>query len=130
MAHKVSDVVFQVTHVPIHPEAHPTARHSSNTISTAETVFYFNPVVTPLLSSYNLLFLHFDFTGAIHTWSPNRKNSRIPPCPWDAAHQRWEGEGRQRRGVRKNRTLRPVAFCSQKENDLLLCSPQENKGPF
>lgn len=78
MARRVSDVVFQVTHIPIHLKAYPIARHNCNTTSTTETFFYFYPAVIPLLSSsYNLLFPHFGFTVAIHTWNPNE---RTPVC--------------------------------------------------
>lgn len=126
MAHKVSDVVFQVTHIPFHLKAYPMARHSCSTTSTAETVFYFNPLAIPLLSSYNLLFLHFDFTGAIRTWNPNKKNSCMSPRPWDTALWSCEGQGWQRQGVWRSWILDPTASCWQKEGDLPLRSPQES----
>lgn len=102
--------------------------------STAEIFFYFYPVVIPLLSSYNLLFLHFDFTRAIHTWNLNKKNFCMPPCPWDAAHQTCESKGWQCHRVWQNWILHPAASSLQKEGDLPLCSPQslyrKSSNPF
>lgn len=128
MAHKISDVVFQVTHTPIHLTAYPIARDNCNTTST-ETFCYFYPVVIPLLSSYNFFYI-FYFTEAIHTWNPNKENPCTPPCP-----QTCESEGRWHHGVWKNEILHPAAFSPQQEGDppspvLSPGSMKDNTQPF
>lgn len=94
----------------------PRARHPRNAAATAETSSYFYPLVTPLFSSHNLLFLHFYFTGAIHTRSPNLRNSCMSPCPWDSAPQTHEREGCQ--GGGEDLILHSVTFPYQKNGDI------------